>query len=68
MKYTVRTRETELYTCEYIVEAESKNEAKGKILSQDLTDVETIDPDVDPDYDIEVIEIKPYNEVFGKNT
>lgn len=67
MKYIVRTKETELYNCEYIVEAESEDKAKKKILGTDWADVEIIDPDIGPDYDIEVIEIEPYNEIFSKN-
>ncbi len=62
MKYIVKTRETESYAYEYIVEAESGDEAEKKVLGADWTDVENIDSDYLETFDREVLEVEPYNE------
>lgn len=62
MKYIVKTRETESYAYEYIVEAESGDEAKEKISGSDWTDVETVDSDYLETFDREILEIEPYND------
>lgn len=62
MKYIVKSRETESYIYEYIVEAESGDEAKEKVLGSDWADVENIDSDYLETLDREILEIEPYNE------
>lgn len=62
MKYIVTSRETELYEFRYLVEADSGDEAKQKILDCDWEDVETIDDNYLETFDREILEIEPYNE------
>lgn len=62
MKYIIKTRETESYAYEYIVEAESGDEAKEKLLGSDWTDVETVVSDYLETFDREILEIEPYND------
>lgn len=62
MKYIVKTMETESYVYEYMVEAESGDEAKEKVLGPDWTGVKNIDSDYLETFDREILEIEPYNE------
>lgn len=62
MKYIVKSRETEFYEFRYLVEADSGDEAKQKILDCDWEDVETIDDNYLETFDREILEIEPYNE------
>ena len=58
MKYIVKTRETEFYDYEYMVEAKSGDEAEQKVLNEDWDDVEIINKILDR----EILEIEPFSD------
>jgi len=60
MKYLVRTREEELWSMEYIVEADSGDDAEDLVLSGDYLDLIN-DEYLETTYR-EVLEIEPINE------
>ena len=58
MKYIVKTRETEFYDYEYMVEAKSEDEAEQKVLNEDWDDVEIINKILDR----EILESEPFSD------
>ena len=63
MKYLVKVSQTEEYLLEYVVEANSKNEAKEKVLN--TWDYEIISDDFVDVVNKEITEVEPYNEDQG---
>lgn len=60
MKYLVKVSQTEEYLLEYVVEANSRNEAKEKVLN--TWDYEIISDDFVDVVNREITEVEPYNE------
>lgn len=60
MKYLVKVSQTEEYLLEYVVEANSRNEAKEKVLN--TWDYEIISDDFVDVVNKEITEVEPYNE------
>ena len=63
MKYLVKVSQTEEYLLEYVVEANSKNEAEEKVLN--TWDYEIISDDFVDVVNKEITEVEPYNEDQG---
>ena len=63
MKYLVKVSQTEEYLLEYVVEANSRNEAKEKVLN--TWDYEIISDDFVDVVNKEITEVEPYNEDQG---
>ena len=63
MKYLVKVLQTEEYLLEYVVEANSGNEAEEKVLN--TWDYEIISDDFVDVVNKEITEVEPYNEDQG---
>ena len=62
MKYLVKTVETEIWNKEYIVEADSGDEAEDIVINWNTPKMENHSEKYDYTEDINILEIEPYNE------
>ena len=62
MKYLVKTVETEIWNKEYIVEANSGDEAENIVKTQNTYYMKDHSEEYDYTEDINILEIEPYNE------